>query len=412
MSISSTKTVRILSIDGGGVKGVMPLTFLNKFCSDSGIAPKDLASSFDLIVGSSIGGLLSMGLSDGKLPSELLTLMYDNAAGIFYANYSTPPGLDYYKTMVILHPVGLGYNYTFYGVGDAANPTDQTINGLRVAVTNVLGSDTLVSDIPNKFVVTSWNVHEDKATYFSNITQFPDFLIGSTYNAVDVATATASAPLYFPSSTIEGKSYIDGGVFQNNPVLTAYSLGKQIYPTATRFCVLSLGCGIAYNDFIPPARRAFKQQPLSLTKRQYTDRSEILFQLANKLNSLKKENPSQLDFISEIEFKILNTSFQKDLLDSTNDVLPYNVSYLFYLMDNVFIPGNQEASAGLMQFISNDVFDDIFVYRFQYGFLSGQDSSLDNYETTNLNTLVGYANTQYTNDRVNIDNFIQHFIAG
>ena len=91
---------------------------------------------------------------------------------------------------------------------------------------------------------------------------------------------------------------------------------------------------------------------------------------------------------------------------------PNNVDYLFYLMDNVFIAGPQELNAKVMEFETQDLFDDIFNYRFQYQFLPGQDSSLDNYSPDQLANLASYANQQYDTDALKIQNFIEHFNAG
>ena len=81
-------------------------------------------------------------------------------------------------------------------------------------------------------------------------------------------------------------------------------------------------------------------------------------------------------------------------------------------MENVFIAGPQELNAKVMTFESQDLFDDVFTYRFQYQFLEGQDASLDNYSPQNLANLGTYAQQQYEADRLKIQNFITHFKAG
>ena len=100
------------------------------------------------------------------------------------------------------------------------------------------------------------------------------------------------------------------------------------------------------------------------------------------------------------------------LTQNLNSIAPYNVDYIFYLMDNVFIPGPQELNAKVMKFEATDTYDDIFFNRFQYRFLPGQDSSLDNYSPANLANLEQYAMTQYDTDLLEIQKFIAHFNAG
>jgi patatin-like phospholipase/acyl hydrolase len=76
------------------------------------------------------------------------------------------------------------------------------------------------------------------------------------------------------------------------------------------------------------------------------------------------------------------------------------------------IAGPQELNAKVMEFETQDLFDDIFNYRFQYQFLPGQDSSLDNYSPEQLTNLASYANQQYDADDLKIQSFIEHFNAG
>jgi predicted acylesterase/phospholipase RssA len=390
------KTVRILSIDGGGVRGVIPSTFLTRFCPQAGIDPTKVFESFDIIIGTSIGGLLSLGFAAGKTPSEMTQFFYDKGSSIFYYNSSL--SLDAYKAGVILHPLGFNYNYTFYGVGDPDHPDDSSINGLKKALTEVLGANTKLSDLNGNLILTAWDADEDKAVLFSNLTQFPNYLIGSEFKAVEAGLATSAAPLYFPSSTIDGHKYIDGGVFQNNPEITAYAVAKQLFPTANRMCLLSVGTGVSYNDFLPPTLKLRNTSPLDPLTQDFQKELTLL-----KLKLLIKY-PNQ-----EEKVHFLLNAMQ---VQGMSDYLPYNVSYLFYLMDNVFIPGPQEANASLMGFIAEDLFDQIFTYRFQYKFLEGQDSALDNYDPANLDKLVGYANAQYDADALTIQNFINHFRAG
>ena len=130
---------------------------------------------------------------------------------------------------------------------------------------------------------------------------------------------------------------------------------------------------------------------------------DVQYELAKLRKKLLLKYPESIEKIN-----LLTTS--RNL--SANSIAPYNVDYLFYLMDNVFIAGPQELNAKVMEFETEGLFDDIFNYRFQYQFLPGQDSSLDNYSPQNLANLASYANQQYDTDALKIQNFIEHFNAG
>ena len=372
--MTTPKTVKILSLDGGGIRGYMSSTFLKRFCEDAGITPNKLYDAFDIITGTSIGGIQALGYAFGKSPQDMNQLFAGKGSSIFYYNSILP--LDAYKASVVM---GLPtYPNTFYGQ-----------DGLKQALLEVFGSTLKLSDLTGRVIVPAWDSHEDESNIFSNIVGFEPFLTGAEQNVVDIALSTSAAPLYFPPATVNSHTMIDGGVFDNNPVSLAFSVSKKMFPGCNRFCVLSVGTGLAHNDFIPVTTYSNFHPPLEddFTKEMVSLRKKLL-----------KKYPDRAE---EINF----------LTASSNGIAPYNVQYLFYLMDNVFIPGPQELNAKVMEFEATDVYDDIFFYRFQYQFLPGQDSSLDNYSSSNLVNLAQYANMQYNTDWPQIQNFIAHFNA-
>jgi predicted acylesterase/phospholipase RssA len=377
--MTTPKTVKILSLDGGGMRGYLSATFLKRFCQDAGITPNRLFDSFDIITGTSIGGVQALGYAYGKSPDDMLQFFASKGASIFYYNSVLP--LSAYKFSVIM---GLPtYPSTFYGQ-----------DPLKAALVEVFGTTLLLSGLSGKVIIPSWDAHEDESTIFSNITGFEPFMTGASQDVVSVGLSTSAAPLYFPPASVGGHSLIDGGVYVNNPVTIAYSVSKKMFPSASRFCILSVGTGVAHNDFIPETaqRNLLKEFHDPLVQ-------EAKEEIARVRQKLLERYPHKAE---EVQF----------LTSSPNSIAPYNVDYLFYLMDNVFIPGPQELNAKVMEFESWDVFDDIFFYRFQYQFLPGQDSSLDNYSPQNLQNLAQDANTQYDADGLKIQNFIAHFNGG
>jgi len=340
------QTVKILNLQGGGIRGYMSATFLARFCTQAGINPNQLYNAFDLITGTSIGGIQALGYANGKSPSDLLGYMNANAETIFNYGSFEPYFLSRAEYQLAVTMALSGYSYSAFG---------QTLysmyqsTGLQTVLTDALGSGTILSALPGKVIITSWDADENLPIFFSNITGFEPFLIGASDNAVSVGLCTSAAPIYFPIQTMNGHKYIDGGVFQNNPVETAFSVARQLYPTATRFCILSVGTGMP-------------TQPLSF--------------------------------------------------DTSYTSAPYNVQFMSYLMNQVFIPGPQQAAQNQMALDSLGIYDDIFTYQFQYQFQAGQDASMDNPDSSNLTALAGYANAQYDTDAAQIANFIEHFNIG
>src|SRR5579872_4118120 len=86
-------SIKILSIDGGGIRGIIPAVILQDLLSR---LKRDLATHFDLIAGTSTGGIIALGIGTGcksgepYSPAELLDLYLQNGAEIFKKNWLTP----------------------------------------------------------------------------------------------------------------------------------------------------------------------------------------------------------------------------------------------------------------------------------------------------------------------------------
>ena len=380
---TAPKTVRILSLDGGGMRGYLSATFLQRFCQEAGINPQELFNHFDIITGTSIGGIQALAYAYGLSPENMLGFFASEGAKIFAYDSVLP--LPAYKASVLL---GLPtYPLTFY----RQEP-------LKAALEAVFGVSLQLSDLPGKVIIPSWQAGKNTPLIFSNIPGFEPFLTGLDTEVVRVGLATSAAPLYFPSASGGGQTLLDGGVYHNNPVTSAFAVAKQLSPASTRACVLSVGTGLAHTAFIPKLRA---QAGGSLEDQLL--RQEVKAEIEKLRQKLLRRHPHHRDQVN----RVVDTA-----LMPINDLVPYNVEYLFYLMDNVFITGPQELNAKLMALESQNLYEEVFSYRFQYQFLEGQDASLDNYAPEQLAALAQYAEQQYERDRFLIENFISHFKAG
>lgn len=203
---------KILSIDGGGIKGVFPAAFLAELEKTFGCPTYRY---FDLITGTSTGGIIALGLGLGLPAAEITEFYKEHGPKIF----SKPKG-----------KVG-----SFFG--DKYSPDE-----LRNALTKVFGEEKLGSSkvrllIPS-FNVTTGEIHIYKTRHHER------FLTDFREKMVDVALATTAAPTYFPAHKGSGGAmYVDGGVWANNPVgnavVEAISWLKQ---DAQSLQVLSVGC--------------------------------------------------------------------------------------------------------------------------------------------------------------------------
>lgn len=225
--MSDPNTLRILSIDGGGMRGAFSVQWMQEFVNLWGINPNEIYSYFDVICGTSAGGLQALGYAGGLSPANMATFLTTEGPWIFSTSSITPgvraTTLDKVATMV--------FGGDFY-------PNTNFITALN----GLFGSLTM-QNLNINTLITSFDYTTTTPVMFSNIT-FPNSS-GNMELLQNVGLATAAAPLYFPPATWGGgDSFLDGAVIKNNPALLGYMLGNIIKPTANRTCILSIGSGL------------------------------------------------------------------------------------------------------------------------------------------------------------------------
>jgi patatin-like phospholipase/acyl hydrolase len=243
---------RILSIDGGGTRGVIPATILDCIAKDTQRHPMEL---FDLVAGTSTGGIIGIGLAAGKPPATLVDLYLKESKKIFHDT-----GWDDFRD-------GFGKN-----VG-----ADYSNKELKKILEREFGDQTM-GDIFSRYadkktlMVASFDLSPEdngKTVNFRPVVYNSGFLKHKDEKLVDVALRTSAGPTYFP---IYQKKYIDGGVAMNHPAMAAvaFALNKHTetddpmyrYPDGLKkgmgkepheLRVLSLGCGTSNKNFISPS---------------------------------------------------------------------------------------------------------------------------------------------------------------
>jgi len=213
---------RILSIDGGGIKGVFPASFLAEVENALGIS--SVAQYFDLIAGTSVGGILVLGLGLGFTARQLKDFLVSLGSDVF------PPA-----RAATLHLL-LGFNR--YDPGP-----------LRTALSDLFGNrmlaDSSVRLLIPSFDASKADIHIYKTAHSARLMM--DYRVG----AVDVAMATAAAPTYFPAFEPETNlTLVDGGIWGNNPVaLAVVEAITLLGQDSSNIEVLSLGCTDEPMDF-------------------------------------------------------------------------------------------------------------------------------------------------------------------
>ena len=216
--------LRILSIDGGGIRGIIPAKVLAKI---EEMTKRPIADLFDVIAGTSTGGILALGLTcpgpDGKPlhpATDLVRLYVETGDEIFTKSWLR-------EREVIIQPKYLSAN-------------------LGQALAQYLGEARL-KDAVTRITVTSYETERRQPFFFRSSKakedpgQYDHFMR-------DVALATSAAPTYFPPHRIDVTktdyfSLVDGGVFANNPGMCAYVDALKEIPNRSDVVMVSLGTG-------------------------------------------------------------------------------------------------------------------------------------------------------------------------
>jgi len=234
--IPQRKVARILSIDGGGIRGLIPATILKRWEVELG----PIAQRFHMISGTSTGGILSCALTKpAPVPATELVDMYQKRGPEIFSGDWTSLG---------------GVASVMY---DAA--------GLEKVVGETLGKATL-GQVAKDLLVTTYDI-ERRVPYLFKSWKARGYELNPgdkpkafDFALKDMSRATSAAPTYFQPAKIkalDGTSYsvVDGGVFANNPAMCAYVAARRIYPKADEYLVVSIGTGatvhpIKYEDAI------------------------------------------------------------------------------------------------------------------------------------------------------------------
>jgi hypothetical protein len=203
--------MRVLSIDGGGIRGIIPATVL---CELEERAGRPALELFDLVAGTSTGGIIACALAQGRSAKEIVRLYLDEGPEIFHST--------------------LGRRIT---TGDGLIDERYDDGALVAALDAYLGGVTL-GEAQMRVLITAYDLHARETVFFKS---WRDEWAGVLMR--DAARATAAAPTYFEPLLLGERSLIDGGVFATNPAMCAYAEAARLTGDEPELRVVSLGTG-------------------------------------------------------------------------------------------------------------------------------------------------------------------------
>ena len=200
----------ILSIDGGGVRTIASIIFLQKLEANLEVS---LSEKFDFFIGTSAGAISSLGLSINKMSAADLMNIWSKENLVKTMTNSS------WETSLGIMQINPKYTNT----------------GKREVLREFF-SDKKLGDAHKPVAVTSYDIEKRLPVLLTSYGD-PDVSV------VDSGDATSAAPVYYPTAQVGDRFLIDGGIVANHPVLHGYVEAKKLYPDSD-LVVLSVGTGL------------------------------------------------------------------------------------------------------------------------------------------------------------------------
>jgi patatin-like phospholipase/acyl hydrolase len=219
---------KVLSIDGGGIRGIIPAMVLAEIERRTG---KPVSEVFDLVAGTSTGGILALGLTkpgrDGKpqFSAERLIALYETEGGKIFDR----------PVWHRIHSVG--------GLAEEKYPS----KGIEDVSRQYFG-DRRLAEALTEVLVAAYEIEGRLPWFFKRRHALDPNKNGYNFFMREVARATSAAPTYFEPLQLAvdpdgNRAFVDGGIYANNPAMCAYVEARKIHPEENDFLVVSLGTG-------------------------------------------------------------------------------------------------------------------------------------------------------------------------
>jgi len=207
-----SEDLHILSLTGGGFKGLYSARILEMLENESG---KKINQLFDLIAGTSIGGIIALAASYGIPMADVVKLFKDNGTEIFPSNIRSGKVSNFFQAKYDKTP-------------------------LEKLLVNFFKEEEM-HDLACPTVIPALNMSSGKIKVFKS-PHLKDYTYDKNIPIKDVALATSAAPTFFPMHVVKNMKYVDGGLFANAPDLVGYHEATRFMQTSPKnIKMLSIG---------------------------------------------------------------------------------------------------------------------------------------------------------------------------
>ena len=226
MKGANAKPFKILSLDGGGIRGAFVAGFLADLEDKLGCR---LADYFDLIAGTSTGAIIAAALAMCEPAARIEKFYRERGPQIFARRPAAKLGCLGRLKALALNAFLKNYQLDY----DNLVQSKYTAEALKSSLAEVFG-DKKLGEAKTRLLIPAVDLTRGQPIVFKT-PHFPGLWRDRAYRILDVLLATTAAPTYFPHASIKaGTAYVDGGLWVNNPSLAAIAEAFKIRETANR----------------------------------------------------------------------------------------------------------------------------------------------------------------------------------
>ena len=284
------KKFRILSLDGGGIRGLYSAKILKRIEEECGV---DFYNDFDLIVGTSTGSILA-GAIVRKIPLTEVISLYENEGKNIFKKKSKFFGL-----------------FKSRGLNDSIYDSSYLEKKLK----EIFGN-TVLGDIKKPLLINATDIGNSEPFVFKTVNPKKKLVRDPKIALYDAVLASSSAPIYFSPHKINDYLLADGGLWANSPVLVALSEAVHTFDAKpNEVVILSIGTGNEKNNYnINTEKWGFltgwrnKKMISTILSLQTTINQNLLKFL------IPRENILNLSYTSDKVLPLDDTSQNKNLL--------------------------------------------------------------------------------------------------
>ena len=218
-AFGDTETVQVLALDGGGLRGLYAASVVKSLEAQLG---QPITKHFDIVTGTSTGGLIALALARGISGADIQRFYIENGRKIFPAS-GVLGRLRAVRSLVM------------------SKYSNRVLKAtLQSLLQDAVGNQPTLGDSQCRLVIPTFRSGESTprllktphADRYKYDWKLPMWAVGM---------ATSAAPTYLPSFEFDGKTYVDGGLWANNPSLVGLVEAKDLGAQLSNIRILNIG---------------------------------------------------------------------------------------------------------------------------------------------------------------------------